>query len=100
MLEHRLRLASYPTSPRSDPYGSLLSSFGISHEVLKRSATRDIFQANFDTAQGRRLILIGNHWPARLGVAEYRIVAGETLSYWLERIISGGWYISSTSCGR
>ncbi len=29
MLEHRLRLASYPTSPRSDPYGSLLSSFGI-----------------------------------------------------------------------
>jgi len=26
---HRLRLASYPTGPRSDPYGSLLSPFGI-----------------------------------------------------------------------
>jgi predicted extracellular nuclease len=58
----------------------------FSYEVLKRSATRDVFQANFDTAQGRRLILIGNHWPARLGAAEYRVVAGETLSYWLERI--------------
>ncbi len=30
MPPHRLRLASYPTGPRSDPYGSLLSPFGIS----------------------------------------------------------------------
>ena len=59
----------------------------FSHEVLKRSATRDIFQANFDTAQGHRLILIGNHWPSRLGASEYRVIAGETLSYWLERIV-------------
>jgi predicted extracellular nuclease len=64
----------------------------FSYEVLKRSATRDIFQVNLDTAQGRRLILIGNHWPSRLGAAEYRAVAGETLSYWLKRIneILGG----------
>lgn len=39
----------------------------FSYEVLKRSATRDIFQINLDTANGNRLILIGNHWPARLG---------------------------------
>ena len=59
----------------------------FSYEVLKRSATRDIFQVNFDTAQGRRLILIGNHWPSRLGPSEYRVIVGETLSYWLERIV-------------
>ena len=29
MLQHRLRLASYPTPPRSDPYGSIFPSFGI-----------------------------------------------------------------------
>ena len=64
----------------------------FSYEVLKRSATRDIFQVNFDTARGNRLILIGNHWPSRLGASEYRVIAGETLSYWIERItdIVGG----------
>ena len=64
----------------------------FSYEVLKRSATRDIFQVNLDTAQGNRLILIGNHWPSRLGASEYRVVAAETLSYWLKRIneIVGG----------
>lgn len=64
----------------------------FSYEVVKRSATRDIFQVNLDTVDGNRLILIGNHWPARLGPPEYRVVAAETLSYWLERItdIVGG----------
>ncbi len=56
------------------------------YEVVKRSPTRDIFQVNFRTAQGRLLVLIGNHWPSRLGEAAYRIIAGETLSYWIQRI--------------
>jgi len=61
------------------------------HVVLKRNATRDLFQVNFYTRPGnRRLICIGNHWPSRLGGVlqsePYRILAAETLSYWLERI--------------
>jgi hypothetical protein len=62
----------------------------FSHTILKRTATRDLFQANFLTPKGRDLILVGNHWPARsAGILEsepYRIIAGETLSYWMERI--------------
>ena len=62
----------------------------FSHEVLKRSASRDLFQVNLRTTNSNPLIVIGNHWPARSGgVYEsepYRIMAGETLSYWLERI--------------
>jgi hypothetical protein len=58
------------------------------YEVVKRSATRDIFQVNFRirTKSKRLLVLIGNHWPSRLGEAAYRIIAGETLSYWIQRI--------------
>lgn len=62
----------------------------FSYAVLKRTATRDLFQVNFTTQQGRELIVIGNHWPSRSGgVYEsepYRILAAETLSYWLSRI--------------
>jgi hypothetical protein len=61
------------------------------HVVLKRTGTRDLFQVNLRTAAGRDLILIGNHWPSRSGgqleSEPYRIVAGETLSYWHERIL-------------
>ncbi|RMI09712.1 MAG: endonuclease/exonuclease/phosphatase family protein [Calditrichaeota bacterium] len=60
------------------------------HVVLKRAATRDIYQVNLRTADGHALILIGNHWPARttgvLRTEPYRIIAAETLSYWNERI--------------
>ena len=56
------------------------------YEVVKRSATRDIFQVNFRTEDERLLVLIGNHWPSRLGEPAYRIIAGETLSYWIQRI--------------
>jgi len=59
--------------------------------VLKRTATRDIFQLNLKTAAGRTLIVIGNHWPSRRGgeleSEPYRIIAAETLSYWHERIL-------------
>jgi endonuclease/exonuclease/phosphatase family metal-dependent hydrolase len=63
----------------------------FSHTVLRRTGTRDLFQASFYTKPNKnRLVVIGNHWPARSeGQYEsepYRMLAGETLSYWLERI--------------
>ena len=60
------------------------------YEVMKRYATRDIVQATLTTAKGNEIILIGNHWPSRSGgehkSAPYRMMVGETLSYWLKRI--------------
>lgn len=61
------------------------------HVVLKRTATRDLFQVNFKCVSGRDLVLVGNRWPLRRGGAlftePYRIIAAETLSYWHERIL-------------
>jgi predicted extracellular nuclease len=61
------------------------------HVIQKRTATRELFQVNFRTAAGRPLVIIGNHWPARLpGQYEtepFRIVAAETLAYFVERIL-------------
>jgi endonuclease/exonuclease/phosphatase family metal-dependent hydrolase len=64
----------------------------FSHFIVRREATRDILQVNFKTKPlGNRLVLIGNHWPSRSsGQYEsepYRIVAGETLSYFHKRIL-------------
>jgi predicted extracellular nuclease len=64
----------------------------FSHFIVKREATRDILQVNLKTKPlGNRLVLIGNHWPSRSsGQYEsdpYRIVAGETLSYFHRRIL-------------
>lgn len=40
----------------------------FSHVVLKRNATRDLLQVNFQTkSSGQKLVLIGNHWPSRRG---------------------------------
>ena len=67
-------------------------SYVFNHVVLKRNATRDILQVNFKTrgSQPIDLVVIGNHWPSKLGgdlaSEPYRIMAAETLSYWLERI--------------
>ncbi|MDH5762238.1 MAG: endonuclease/exonuclease/phosphatase family protein [Nitrospinota bacterium] len=63
----------------------------FSHEVIKRSSTRDLFQVNFLTKSGNNdLIVVGNHWPSRMSgqyeTEPYRIVAGETLAYWNLRI--------------
>lgn len=62
----------------------------FSLEVMKRNATRNLFQVNLTTKKGNELILIGNHWPARLGgkyeSEPYRMMVGEILSYWIERI--------------
>jgi endonuclease/exonuclease/phosphatase family metal-dependent hydrolase len=64
----------------------------FSHEILKRAATRDLFQVNFRAvASGQLLVVVGNHWPSRsAGQYEsepYRILAAETLSYWHRRIL-------------
>ena len=66
----------------------------FSHVILKRNATRDIVQVNFRTKSLLKsdLVIIGNHWPSKLGgdleSEPYRIIAAETLSYWIERISS------------
>lgn len=62
----------------------------FSHSILKRTATRDIFQVTFGLNSGKELVVIGNHWPSRRGghyhSEPYRILAGETLAYFHERI--------------
>jgi len=59
-------------------------------EIMKRNATRDLFQVNLTTKAGNDLVLIGNHWPARMGgqyeSEPYRIMVAETLGYWVDRI--------------
>jgi hypothetical protein len=62
------------------------------HVILKRTATRDLYRVELETkSSGDKLILIGNHWPARTaGVLKsepYRMIAAETLGYWNEKII-------------
>lgn len=63
----------------------------FSHFVVRRTATRDLFQVNFRTKHDRLLVVIGNHWPSRGGgqleSAPYRAIAGETLAYFHERIL-------------
>lgn len=62
----------------------------FSHFIVKRLATRDLFQVNFRTNSGRLLVVVGNHWPSRIGgeyeSEPYRIIAGETLAYFHQRI--------------
>ena len=64
----------------------------FSHFIVKRNATRDLFQVNLGIKKsGRLLVLVGNHWPARISGAfdsePYRLIAGETLAYFHERIV-------------
>lgn len=63
----------------------------FTHRVVKRRATRDILQVNFYSRKSDQvLVVVGNHWPSRSGGEQasepYRIVAGETLAYWMTRI--------------
>ncbi|MQA25916.1 MAG: endonuclease/exonuclease/phosphatase [Micromonosporaceae bacterium] len=59
------------------------------HVVMRRTATREIFQVNFQTHRGRTWAVFGNHWPSRSGgeheSASYRAIAGETLAYFHQR---------------
>ncbi|MEW5873136.1 MAG: endonuclease/exonuclease/phosphatase family protein [Chloroflexota bacterium] len=63
----------------------------FSHVVMRRTATRDILQVNFRTRQNRLFVIVGNHWPSRSGGALesacYRAIAGETLTYFHQRIL-------------
>ena len=61
------------------------------HTVVKRYPTREIVQATLISKEtNNEIILVGNHWPSRsAGQFEsepYRIITGETLSYFIERI--------------
>ncbi|NOT63267.1 MAG: endonuclease [Acidobacteria bacterium] len=63
----------------------------FSHFVMRRTGTRDITQVTFKTQQNNDLVALCNHWPSRSGggaheSSGYRMTAGETLSYWLQRI--------------
>lgn len=62
----------------------------FSHFVMRRTGTRDITQVTFTTQAGNDLVALCNHWPSRSGGTYesqgYRTVAGETLSYWHQRI--------------
>jgi predicted extracellular nuclease len=60
------------------------------HVVMRRTATRELYQVNFQTHQGRTWAVFGNHWPSRSGgqleSAGYRAIAGETLAYFHQRV--------------
>ncbi len=59
-------------------------------EVMRRNATRDLVQIQLITSAGNKLVIIGNHWPARSGgqyeSEPFRMMVGEVLSYWVKRI--------------
>jgi predicted extracellular nuclease len=61
------------------------------HVVMRRTATREIFQVNFQTHGGLTWAVFGNHWPSRSGgqleSAGYRAIAGETLAYFHQRAL-------------
>ncbi len=62
------------------------------HVVMRRNATREIVQVNFQTVPGGRTwAVFGNHWPSRSGgqfeSEGYRHVAGETLGYFHQRVL-------------
>lgn len=75
--EHRYAVAHADTQDRRgidvaflyDPARSTVEAT-FQHWVLRRTATRDLFQVNLRTGAGHRLVVIGNHWPSRLPAAE------------------------------
>jgi endonuclease/exonuclease/phosphatase family metal-dependent hydrolase len=58
---------------------------------MRRNATREIVQVNFQTAAGRNWAVFGSHWPSRSGgrweSAGYREIAGETLGFFHDRVL-------------
>lgn len=59
--------------------------------VMRRNATRELVQVNFQTHRNRTWTVFGNHWPSRSGgqyeSAGYRDIAGETLSFYHQRAL-------------
>ncbi len=62
----------------------------FSLRIIKRNPTRDLFQVHLNTAAGKKLLLVLNHWPSRSGgvlrTEPYRIMVAENLAYWIERM--------------
>lgn len=62
----------------------------FTYRLTKRNPTRDILHVELKTKLGNHLVLLLNHWSARspdiYQSKPYRIIAGETLSYWVKRI--------------
>jgi hypothetical protein len=60
------------------------------HVVMRRNATREIVQVNFQTSTGRTWAVFGNHWPSRTGgqyeSSGYRQIAAETLAFFHQRV--------------
>jgi hypothetical protein len=58
---------------------------------MRRTATREILQVNFQTHQDRTWAVFGNHWPSRSGgpfeSEGYRTIAGEPLSDFHQRVL-------------
>jgi hypothetical protein len=58
---------------------------------MRRNATREIVQVNFQTRTGHTWAVFGNHWPSRSAgqfeSAGYRQIAGETLSFFHQRVL-------------
>jgi hypothetical protein len=74
---------------------NVLDTANTNHAVVvKRSATRDIFWAEFRERQGnqRSFVAIANHWPSRsggqYGSEPFRMITGETVSVILDELRS------------
>jgi hypothetical protein len=78
--------ASAPQCSSSTRSSSFRPATLFFHVVMRRNATREIVQVNFQTVHGRRTWAVsGNHWQSRSGgqfeSAGYRHIARETLGY-------------------
>lgn len=88
--EHQFSLQLVKRSPTRDLFQvSYLSDFFCIQPVISTHSLPP--QVNFRVRATQRLfVVIGNHWPSRRGgqleSEPYRILAAETLSYWLQRI--------------
>ena len=59
----------------------------FNHTIQLNYATRELFQVTFTTtAKDNQFVVIGNHWPSRLGEEWARLAAGSALGHWVKRI--------------
>ena len=62
----------------------------FNYRLTKRNPTRDILHIELETIDGTHFVLLLNHWSSRIPdiyqSEPYRIIAGETLGYWVMRI--------------
>lgn len=58
----------------------------FNHTIQLNYATRELYQVTFTTKANNQFVVIGNHWPSRLGEEWARLAAGAALGYWVRRI--------------